>query len=199
MIYFTKNFYSTLANQLVSYIVHNRVFTSTCNRLPLLSHPFPRLGENLLPDPNPLLLFIRQHLLRVADRARQDLPDPRTEDLQREHGLTIADREADAVCVDGDNPRVHLRSNQNSYLCKAVEWWAVGAYLELGLSAQQRNGKVIDGVCLKGVVVPVAGLHDVVVGEPFQGGVGVLVDGGWVQSDGLVVGDVAPAFAFAGE
>lgn len=75
----------------------------------------------------------------------------------------------------------------------------MGAYLELGLSAQQRNGKAIDGVCLKGVVVPVAGLHDVVVGEPFQGGVGVLVDGGWVQSDGLVVGDVAPAFAFAGE
>jgi hypothetical protein len=39
----------------------------------------------------------------------------------------------------------------------------------------------------------------VVVGEPFQGGVGVLVDGRRVQGDGLVVGDVAPALAFTGE
>lgn len=71
--------------------------------------------------------------------------------------------------------------------------------LEFGLTAQQRNGKVVHGVCLKGVVIPVAGLHDVVVGEPFQGGVGVLVDGGRVQGDRLVAGNVAPAFAFAGE
>jgi hypothetical protein len=67
------------------------------------------------------------------------------------------------------------------HLCKeARRRVTVATHLEFGFSAQQRNGKVVDGVCLKGVVVPVAGLHNVVVGEPFDGGVGVLVDGGRV-------------------
>lgn len=49
------------------------------------------------------------------------------------------------------------------------------------------------------VEIAVPSLHDVVIREPFHGRVGVFVDRGRVQSDGLVVRDVAPAFAFAGE
>lgn len=49
------------------------------------------------------------------------------------------------------------------------------------------------------VEIAIAGLHDVVIREPFYGRIGVLVDRCRVQSDGLVVCDVAPALAFAGE
>lgn len=49
------------------------------------------------------------------------------------------------------------------------------------------------------IQVAVAGLHDVVVRKPLDGRVGVLVDRGWVQRDGLVVRDVAPAFTLAGQ
>lgn len=50
-----------------------------------------------------------------------------------------------------------------------------------------------------GIEIPVPRLHDVVIREPFDSRVGVFVDGGRVQGDGLVVGDIAPALAFAGD
>lgn len=73
------------------------------------------------------------------------------------------------------------------------------SHLELGLAAQQRNGKVVHRGRFKGIVVPVPRLHDVVIRQPFHGRVGVLIHRGRVEGDGLVVSDVAPAFAFAGE
>lgn len=48
------------------------------------------------------------------------------------------------------------------------------------------------------IEVPIPRLHDMIIREPFDRLVGVFVDRGRVQRDGLVVRDVAPAFAFAG-
>lgn len=72
------------------------------------------------------------------------------------------------------------------------------AYLKLDLSAQKRNSKVIHGTGLERGMVPIPPLHEMVVGHPFHGGrVGALVHGRWVQDHRLIIGDVAPAAAFA--
>lgn len=135
--------------------------------------------KNLLPDIHPLALLIRQPLLRIANRRRQDLAHPRAEHLQRQHALPVAHCEPDAVRVDRDHPRVQL---------------------ELGLAAQQRDRELVHRARLERVVVAVAPLHDVVVRHPFdRRRVRLLVHRRRVQCHRLVVRDVAPAFAFARE
>lgn len=67
-----------------------------------------RLRENRLPNLYPLLLLIRQPLLRFPECARENLPNPSTEDLQRQHGLPISDRESYPICIDRDNAGIHL-------------------------------------------------------------------------------------------
>lgn len=75
----------------------------------------------------------------------------------------------------------------------------MGVYLELSVTAKQGNSKIINGTRIMRVEVPVARLHDVVVREPLDRWVGVLVDGRGVQGDGLIACDVAPALALAGD
>ena len=72
-------------------------------------------------------------------------------------------------------------------------------YLEFRLAAQQRYGKVVHGVRLESVVIPVSSLHDVIVRQPLHGCIGVFVDRGRVKGNRLVVGNVPPAFALAGQ
>lgn len=64
--------------------------------------------EYRLPNLYPLLLSIRQPSLRFAERACENLPDASTQDLQRQHGLPIAHCEPDPICINGDNPGIHL-------------------------------------------------------------------------------------------
>lgn len=65
-------------------------------------------SENLLPDFNPLLLFIRQHLLGIAECAGQNVADAGAENLEGEHVFPITDCEPDSVLVDGNDARIHL-------------------------------------------------------------------------------------------
>lgn len=46
--------------------------------------------------------------MRVPERAGEEIAEARVEDFQREHGFPVADCEADAVCVDGDDAGVEL-------------------------------------------------------------------------------------------
>lgn len=73
------------------------------------------------------------------------------------------------------------------------------SHLELSLSTQQGNRKIVYCARLVRVEISVPRLHDVVVREPLDCWVGVLVDGCRMQRDGLVVRDVAPALALADE
>ena len=73
-------------------------------------------------------------------------------------------------------------------------------YLKLSLSAQQRNSEIIHSRRFKRIIILIPALHDMVIRHPFYGRcIGLLVHRGGVQRDGLFVGDVAPAFAVAGE
>lgn len=48
------------------------------------------------------------------------------------------------------------------------------------------------------VEVTIPSLHYMIIREPFNCGLGMFVDRGGVQGDGLVVRNVAPALAFTG-
>lgn len=127
----------------------------------ILRAALPRLREDLVPDIDPLLLLVRQDLVRIAEGPRQDVSDPRAEDLEGQHRLPVSNAESHPVGVDGDNAGVHL-SRKGSTGC-AVSKRSLRTYLELGVAAQQGNGKVVHRVGLERVVVAIATLHDVVV------------------------------------
>ena len=72
-------------------------------------------------------------------------------------------------------------------------------YLELRITTQQSNSKIIHSTRFMSIVVPIPRLHEIVIRHPFHRAVGLLVHRGRVQRDRLVVGHVAPAFAFPRE
>jgi hypothetical protein len=79
--------------------------------------PLSRAVKNTLPNGHPLLLPERQRPARIAERRGQDVADARAELLQRIHGLPVAHGEPDPVCVDRDDPGVHLHI---SIYCRAA-------------------------------------------------------------------------------
>lgn len=73
---------------------------------------FPRLREYLVPNVDPLLLFVRQHLLRISERPRQDVSDASAENLECQHQLPVSNAESDPVGIDGYNAGVHLANKE---------------------------------------------------------------------------------------
>lgn len=70
-----------------------------------------RLLKDPLPDRNPLLLLVGRigEFLGLAEGRLQDLAQTGAKEFQRQHGFPVADGEADAVGVDGDDAGVHLK------------------------------------------------------------------------------------------
>lgn len=73
------------------------------------------------------------------------------------------------------------------------------SHLELGISAQQGDGEILDSARLVRIVELVAGLHDVIKRQPFYRSVRSLVDRCRMQADCLVIRDVPPALALTGK
>ena len=83
---------------------------------------------------------------------------------------------------------------------KQMDQAVMHACLKLGLSAQQRNRKIIHSTSFERIIVPIPALYEMVIGHPFHGSrVGALVHRGRMQDHRLVISDIAPATTFAGE
>lgn len=132
------------------------------------------MRKHLLPEIKPPPLSRSQLFLRAAERLRNDIAHPAAQRPKSKHRLPVPHLEPDAVPVDGDH---------------------AGVDLELHVAAQQRNRHVLRRARFVRVIAPVAGLHDVVIGQPPDGRAGPLVDRHRMQDYGLVVRDVSPLFA----